>query len=114
LGSIKLDSIEKQGYWSVNTLFSEVIEFSGCYFDGKTLKRGRFFYESGFYDAQQWRDKSSRFLEWSEAMFRAAKKPLKRISSLDAYVGEDAERWRSAGGLLVALAIKNQPPIIAK
>ncbi len=32
---IKLDQIEKQGYWIVNTLFSEVIEFR------KTLKRGR-------------------------------------------------------------------------
>src|SRR5262249_51518887 len=49
--SIKLDYIEKQALWVINTLHSEVIEFSGCHFDGQTLKRGRFFYDPGFYGA---------------------------------------------------------------
>src|SRR5690349_2056032 len=43
--SINLDYLEKQGRWSVNTLLSEVVELSGCHFDKKTLKRGRFFYD---------------------------------------------------------------------
>ncbi len=110
---IKLDYIENQDHWSVNTLCSEVVEVSGCHFDEKTLKRGRFFYDSGFYNASHWADKSPRFLEWSETLFRAAKKSLKRVSSLDAYVGEDADHWLSTGGIFVRLAIKGQPPLIA-
>jgi hypothetical protein len=111
---IKLDHLEKQDNWVINTLHSEVVEFSGCHFDGKTLKKGRFFYDAGFYDADQWQEKSPRFLDWAEGLFRAVKKSLKRAPSLDAYVGEDAELWRSRGGGFVSLAIKGQPPIIAK
>jgi hypothetical protein len=112
--SIKLDHIEKQGYWNVNTLFSEVLEFSGCHFDEKALKRGRLFYDSGFYNAEHWQEKSARFLAWAETVFRTAKKTLKRVPSLDAYVGEDAKHWRSKGGVFVELAIRDKPPILAK
>jgi len=111
---LKLDYIEKQGYWIVDTLFSDVIEFSGCYFDEKTLQRGRFFYDPGFYNAEQWQEKSPEFLTWAEKVFRTAKKTLKRIPSLDAYVGQDAEHWRSGGGTFVEMVIKGQPPFIAK
>lgn len=103
---IKLDYIEKQGYWIVDALFSDVIEFSGCYFDEKTLQRGRFFCDPGFFDAEQWKEKSPRFLEWADRLFRTAKKSLKRVPGLDAYVGVDAEQWRSSGGVFVELAIK--------
>lgn len=112
--TIKLDHIEKQGYWSINSLFSEVVEFTGCHFDGKTLKLGRFFYDSGFYDDDRWQEKSPRFLDWADKLFKTAKKSLKRIPSLDAYVGADAEHWRSSGGVFVHLAIKGQPPVRAK
>lgn len=105
---IKLNHVEKQGHWIIDTLHSEVIEFSGCHFDGKTLKRGRLFYDAGFYKADRWQDKSSRFLNWAETLFRAVKKSLRRVPNLDAYVGEGAEHWRSAGGAFVSLAIKGQ------
>jgi hypothetical protein len=45
--TVKLDSLEKQGCWSVNTLLSEVIEFNGCHYNKATLKRGRLFYDTG-------------------------------------------------------------------
>lgn len=111
---ITLDHIERQGCWVINTLHSEVIEFSGCHFDGKTLKRGRLFYDSGFYKADRWEEKSSHFQKWAEALFRAVKRSLKRVPALDAYVGEDADRWCSAGGVFVSIAVKGQPPVIAK
>jgi hypothetical protein len=108
--SAKLDHLAKQNFWSVNTLFSEVVEFSGCHFNEKTLKSGRLFYDKGFYRDEQWQEKSPRFLKWAEIVFKTAKKSIKRVPSLDAYIGEDAERWHSAGGLLVALSIKDHPP----
>lgn len=79
---------------ALNTLFSEVVEFSGCHFNEKTLKRGRLFYDIGFYNGEQWQEKSPRFLKWTEIAFKTAKKSIKRAPSFDAYIGADAERWR--------------------
>jgi hypothetical protein len=114
-GALKLDHISSQGYWVVNTLFSEAIEFRGCHFDERTLKRGRFFYDRGFYKkAGHWQEKSPAFLKWAETVFATAKKSLTYIKGLDAYVGRDAERWHATGGLFVSLSIKGRPPVIAK
>jgi len=110
---IKMDHIEAQAYWNVDMLFSEVIEFSGCHFDGNTLKRGRLFYDPGFYRNERWQEKSAYFLKWADSVFRHAKKFLKRLPDLEAYLGADAELWRARGGVFVALAVKGQPPIIA-
>jgi hypothetical protein len=57
--TVKLNSLEKQGCWSVNTLFSEVIEFSGCHYNKTTLKRGRLFYDTGFYRSELWQASSA-------------------------------------------------------
>jgi hypothetical protein len=107
--TVKLDSLEKQSCWSVNTLFSEVIEFSGCHYDKTTLKRGRLFYDAGFYRSEVWQEKSKYFLNWAEAIFKTAKKSLKRSPSLDAYIGKDADHWHYIGGEFVALSIKVPP-----
>lgn len=106
---VKVDHLEKQGHWTVNTLFSEVIEFSGCHFNNKTLKRGRLFYDTGFYNGKQWEEKSPRFLKWAEIVFKTTKKSLERVASLDAYIGEDAKDWYSSGGVLIPLSIKLPP-----
>src|SRR5437899_11540999 len=39
------DHVPKQRYWTIDTMFSEVIEFDACCFDEKTIKRGRLFYD---------------------------------------------------------------------
>jgi hypothetical protein len=104
--TVKLELLEKQNSWSVNTLFSEVIEFSGCHYDKTTLKRGRLFYDTGFYRSEVWQEKSKYFLNWAETIFKTAKKSLKRSASLDAYIGKDADHWHSIGGEFVALSIK--------
>jgi hypothetical protein len=109
LTTVKLDPLQKQNCWSVNTLFSEVIEFSGCHYDKTTLKRGRLFYDTGFYKSEVWQEKSKYFLNWAEAIFKTAKKALKRSSNLDAYIGKDADIWHSLGGDFVELSIKAPP-----
>jgi hypothetical protein len=110
--TVKLDYIEGQDQWIVNTLFSEVIEFTGCHFDGKTLKRGRLFFDQGFYKTGQWHEKSSSFLSWADSIFKMTKKMLRRDPSLNAYVGQDAEAWGTSGGVFIALAIKGKHSII--
>jgi hypothetical protein len=113
--SIRAEYIESQNLWSVDTLVSEVIELTACYFDGTSIKRGRMYYQVGFYNGNGvWQDKSPEFLSWAEMIFRTAKRFLKRDKALDAYVGEDAYRWRASGGLFIDLAIKGKQPIFAK
>ena len=114
---IKTRQVEAQDYWTLDLAMSEVIEFGGCFLrpDKKSFDRGRFFYETGFYNAEgEWQSKSMDFLNWAENVFKTAKKSLKRDQGLEAYVGEDATRWRIEGGTFIAMAIKGQPPIIAK
>ena len=113
--SIKTEYREGQNLWLVDTLISEAIEFDACYFDGTSIKRGRMYYQPGFYDGNGvWQNKSPEFLSWAGTIFRTAKNFLKRDKALDAYVGEDAYRWRSGGGVFIVLALKGQQPIFAK
>ncbi len=104
--SIKFNHLEQLNQWNINTLLSEVIEFSGCHFDNSTLKRGRFFYDVGFYAAKQWERKAPDFLLWAESIFKVTKRFLSRVPKLDAYLGADAKLWHSTGGIFVELSIK--------
>ena len=106
--SIKLDHLKQRNEWVINTLLSEVIEFSGCHFDRRTLKRGRLFYDVGFYEAKQWRHKSQDFVQWAETIFSVAKNALNRLPKIDAYMGRNAELWHSTGGILVELSTKDR------
>ncbi len=115
--SIKMHHVETQRYWSVDTSLSEAIEFTGCFLrpDKKSFDRGRLFFNAGYYnDVGKWQEKSPHFLKWADAVFKAAKRSLKRYPNLDAYVGQDAERWRAEGGVFIKMAIKGRPPMIAK
>jgi hypothetical protein len=96
--------VENQQHWVVNTLFSEVVEFSGCHWDHYSLKPGRLFFDQGFYDeAGQWRDKSEVFLEWANAVIDTAVKLFRNETSTDSYIGPSADKWRAAGGTFVSL-----------
>lgn len=111
--SVRMEHVAKQDYWSVDTLESEVIEFEACYFDEKTIKRGRLFYDPGFYRERAWVNKSEKFLSWAERVFTLSRKLLNRHPELNAYVGQDAESWRRTGGVFVEFAASGKRPIIA-
>lgn len=86
-----------QSHWII-TDESEVIEFSGCDYNGSVLMIGRFYFQNDMLiDDTIW-PKRKEFTEWADRIFRTAKKLLHRSKALDAYIGEDAEKWRSDGG----------------
>jgi hypothetical protein len=105
--------IEIYSHWSVQ-IESEVIEFSGCKFDGKTLVRGRFYFQNDRLIGDRIVPKRQEFLDWADQVFRIAKKVLRRSKSLDAYVGPEAEKWRAAGGRFVELMIPGREPVYAE
>jgi hypothetical protein len=94
---IKTWYMEKRQLWAVDTS-SEVIEFSGCDFTEGVLLIGRFYFETDMLIGDSiWR-KRPEFLAWADKVFRFTKHSLFWSKPMMAYVGEDALRWRKAGG----------------
>lgn len=101
---IEMQHIEAQHRWDVDSMVSDVIEFSGCHFDGKTLKRGRMFFDTGFYSEDGWEDKSVKFRNWANKLFRVSKKSLVFSKTLNAYIGTAANLWIQGGGTIVPVS----------
>jgi hypothetical protein len=86
--------------WSVDTLLSPVLECGRCYFDGKILRQGRFYYQTGYYlDDGTWQQKPDSFLAWASRLMAATKKALKRDASREAYVGKEALELQTASAV---------------
>jgi hypothetical protein len=53
LDSIITREVPTQGYWTVNQIFSPVIEFGLGRFDGKILRSGRLYYIHSYYNEKK-------------------------------------------------------------
>jgi hypothetical protein len=99
--AVVMRHVPTQGYWTVDVLYSPVVEFQRCYFDGKILRRGRAYFVDKYFgpnaDVVQ---KPEAFRKWAQSVLGAIRRGLHR-RGLD-YVGSDAERWLlSTEGALV-------------
>jgi len=84
--------VPAQKYWVIDVSSSPVVEFRGCYFDGKILRLGRVYYVDGDYGADDaWVEKSESFRTWAKKVLRTTKKALKKRGP--DYIGEDALAW---------------------
>ena len=101
LAAVITKPVGGQDYWTIEDFQSPVIKLSGSFFDGKILRRGRFYYMAGAYDtAGRWVERSEGFRKWAAAVFRATKKCLRRMDG--EYIGPAAARWlETSGGKLV-------------
>jgi len=86
--NIKMNYIESQKYWVFDVMESPLIEFSSCFFDGKILRRGRFFYKKDFFSDAGLCEKDNEFLAWANKVFLSVKKNLTRRGSF--YYGREA------------------------
>jgi hypothetical protein len=99
-GRIITEYYPRLGVWLTQTS-SEAIEFSGCDFDGKTLRVGRFYFQTDDLVDGRIVKKPAEFLQWADRVFRYAKKVLKRdpeFGPLGAYIGKEALIFRESGG----------------
>jgi hypothetical protein len=96
----------KRGEWLLANE-SEIIQFSGCDFDGKVLAVGRFYFQTDKLVSDTISPKRPAFLTWADQLFRATKKLLLRSKALDAYVGPSAADWWKNGGELVSQLTEN-------
>ena len=108
---VRVKFIAKQSYWLVDEEHSEVIEFSGCDFDGETLMIGRFYFQTDMLIGDTIWPKRPEFLKWADRIFRTMKKPLRYSKSMEAYVGKDADEWRKSGGCFAHFIRANGEPI---
>jgi hypothetical protein len=99
---IKMEHLTKQGQWAIS-VSSEVVEFSGCDYDGQTLSVGRFYFQNDQLIGDALWPKREEFLQWADRAFQTTKKLLERSKTLNAYVGTDAAVWERNGGRFQAL-----------
>ncbi len=90
VSDIVMEEVPAQGYWSMNTLFSPVVEFTLSYHAHDGIRPGRLWYEKRFYDANgDLISKPALFLEWAERAFRMTRSRLKKFGEhrcgLEAY-----------------------------
>jgi hypothetical protein len=109
---IRMSFYPTRSEWLIQTE-SEVVEFSGCDFDGKLLTNGRFYFQNDFLAGDMIAPKRKEFLDWADRVFRISKKFLRRSKTLDAYVGKEADRWKEAGGRFIWMRKANGEPMYA-
>ena len=102
LPKVVMNYVPAQGYWTVETLYSPVIELTRSFFDGQILRQGRVYYVDGFYGPDRaWIEKREAFRSWAKSVLALIKKTLKRRED-GWYIGPDALAWlESSGGKLV-------------
>jgi len=102
--------IAKQNHWIIDT-DSEVIEFSGCDFDGNVLLIGRFYFQNDVLIGDGIWSKRAEFLRWAGQIFRVTKETMRYSTPLEAYVGKDAEQWWRNGGKFTAAMWPGRQPV---
>jgi hypothetical protein len=99
LSEVVTEHVPAQGYWTIDGLRSPVVQFNSCDFDGKILRRGRVYYQRGFYENGAWVEKNEDFQRWADSILRSVRKFL--IKQNGEYIGPDAGFWlHSEGGKL--------------
>lgn len=97
---IKMGYISERYGWHVDVA-SEAVEFSGCDFDGSSLRVGRFYFQTDQMVAHNIFPKRPEFIRWADRLFRAGKKILTRSEDLMAYVGKNAAAFEQKGGRFI-------------
>lgn len=97
IGDISVRHVANQGYWTIDSLRSPVIEFNCCYSDAQIIRRGRIFYDENFYDDKGVLiAKPEEFCKWAKGIFTQVKKMVKKHEG--DYIGLNASECLAANG----------------
>lgn len=93
LDSVITEEIKTQGYWSIDQMFSPVVEYLRSGFDGKMIRPGRLYYNDSYYDESgKLVGKTPGFDIWAKKLLSTARILFKYDKKLFAYVGENVKK----------------------
>lgn len=96
---IKSRFVERQNYWSIDEQESPVIEFIRSYFDGKILRRGRLYFQTGYYDSNDnWVEQPKSFLTWADSVLRWIRNHYVKDPATGDYASPAAIQWQKTSG----------------
>ena len=91
LDFVRTREVKTQGYWTIDTLRSPVVEVTLSNLDGNTFRPGRFYYTDRFFDEHgNFVSKTLGFSEWAKKLLSKGKRLLTYDKDLSAYLGEEA------------------------
>jgi hypothetical protein len=99
LNQIRLQHIEKFGYWLVDDNHLPVLHYDRCHFENNKLIRGRLYFQPSYVNEIGWVNKSEEFIFWADSIIRTARRKLKKYKfdmrgwSFSEYVGKNAKEW---------------------
>jgi len=99
LKEIKLNHIEKFGYWLVSDTNLPVLHYDRCNFENNKIIRGRLYFQPSFVQDNQWVNKSEDFVRFADNVLKTARRKLKRYKfdmggwEFSEYVGKYAKTW---------------------
>lgn len=71
--------VATQGYWTIDAPRSPVVEFQRCFYDGKSLRRGRAYFVEKYCDAnKQLFQKPEVFRVWAQFVLNTIRRTLER------------------------------------
>lgn len=95
-----LSFVDKQNYYYVESLFSEVIEFNRSYVDKNRLRPGRIYMQTGYWDESgAYVTKNDEFIKWFERLARWIRRNGKRHNE-SGFMLPGAQEFAKAGGVI--------------
>lgn len=98
-GQMRLEHIEKFGYWLIADNHLPVLHYDLCRFENGKLMRGRLYFQPSFVRDMQWVNKSEDFVSWADSIIKTARRKLKKYKfdiggrEFSEYVGKHAAEW---------------------
>lgn len=96
--NIKLRFVDIQNYWTID-FNMPVVEFNRCYYNDKIMRRGRLYFETGFYDKNGSSVEHPKdFIEFADELLKWVRKHYSRDKKTGFYVGPHAKKWQEKTG----------------
>jgi hypothetical protein len=98
LSRVSMQPIRTRQEYSVDGLISPVVEYSRCPQEDRLIRRGRLYFQEGYFDAAgKWVVKDEVFITWARRLRETARRFFKRRRISFFYLGEGAEKARAEG-----------------
>jgi hypothetical protein len=97
LSDIKFLSAKERGIYYVDQLRSPAVQFSRCYCKDNIIRRGRFYFVTGYFDGDTLVKKDKEFISLGNSILKVTKNYLHLDKSTGDYYGGEALDLKSLG-----------------